>query len=129
MEGEILFGGSCHQERRLRKMTLTPITSKSESKEAFLAFQTRARAGARSSVQEVGWPGGHGRFPVHWKAKHGFWTVLHAKLDNRYWIACGTQPPAETRKSLNITCAINPPKTGHNGRYARLLLQDSGRAY
>src|SRR6266851_9556317 len=106
-------------------MNLTPITAKNDAQDAFVRVRTALTKGAKSSVKEVGWPGGHGKYTVYWHADYGFWTLLRTHLDNRFWLAFGTQNPFKATKSLDITCEINPPKSGRNGRCAGVFLRDS----
>jgi hypothetical protein len=109
-------------------MTFTAITTKKDVREAYVALRDDLTKNAASAVVAVGWPGGHGKFTVHWHGKQGLWVLLQTnRLTNRYWCAYGTQSPRD-HKYVNITCEINPPKSGRNGRCAGVFIRDSSGA-
>jgi hypothetical protein len=110
-------------------MTFTLLWRKTEVREALAALRRDLSKGAQFLVRDVGWPGGHGRYRIEWQPAHRFWTAVRSDVKNRHWIAFGTQNPADPKKSLNITCEINPPKEGVNRRCAGAFLRGSDGAF
>jgi hypothetical protein len=55
---------------------------------------------------------------VHWHIKYDFWTIVDSNpTKNRPWISFGIQNPSDNEHaSLRITCEINVPKLGTDGR-------------
>src|SRR5688572_26120611 len=106
-------------------MNLSPITTRSESKNAFNELKSCLVAGAKKFRRKVGWPGNHGEFTLYWHEDEGFWVVFGEEELSRYWCAYGTMDP-NTRASVDITCEINPPTEGIDRRCAGVFLKDSG---
>ena len=105
-------------------MNLSPITTRKESKIAFDALKSCLMSGAKKLTREVGWRGGHDRFPLHWHETAGFWVFFGKELSH-YWCPYGTMDP-NSHSSVNITCEINPPTEGIDRRYGGIFLKDSG---
>ncbi|HXW93278.1 MAG TPA: HNH endonuclease signature motif containing protein [Terriglobales bacterium] len=109
---------------------LTPVENRNDSDKAFAELRTVLTKGTRSFKRDIGWPSGHGEYRVYWHDNYGFWALPQYRTTNsssRFWFAYGTQDPAK-RKHLKMTCEINPPKSGRNGRCAGVFLRNSGGA-
>ena len=107
-----------------RDMNLSPITNRKEGKIAFEALRSCLSARSKKLKRNVGWPGGHGKFNLHWQEDAGFWVVFDLKERSRYWCAYGTMDP-NPHSSKNITCEINPPTEGIDRRCGGVFLKDS----
>jgi hypothetical protein len=105
-------------------MNLSPITTRKESKIAFNALRSSLIAGSKKFKRNVGWPGGHGEFTLHWHEDAHFWVVLDLE-ESRYWCPYGTMDP-NSYSSVEITLEINPPTEGINRRCGGIFLKDSG---
>ncbi len=101
---------------------LTAITEITEIRAAYNILRERIRTGDKNLRRSIGWRGGSGKYTVHWHEKHKFWAILRTDLDNRYVIEFGIQNPVVT-KSMELTCEINPPKSGVNRSCAGVFLK------
>jgi hypothetical protein len=106
-------------------MSLSPITRRTENRNALAALRSCLSRGAEKFRREVGWPGGHDEFTVYWHEGAGFWVIFGLEELSRYWCGYGTMDP-KSYKSLHITCEINPPKEGIDRRCGGVFLRDSG---
>jgi hypothetical protein len=106
-------------------MNLSPITIRKENKIAFDALRSCLIAGSKKFKRNVGWPGEHGEYTLHWHEDAGFWVVFGLEELAQYWCAYGTMDP-NSHNSVEITCEINPPTEGIDRRCAGIFLKDSG---
>lgn len=106
-------------------MSLTPITNSKEIREAFVVVSTNLKKGTKPfKKQQVGWPGGSGKYTVYWRSKERIWSMLEPRqIENRYRVSFGTEQPPQP-KSLSITCEMNPPFRKYNRRIAGAFLKD-----
>ncbi len=109
-------------------MNLTPITSRSEVRAAFRLLKSSLTQNATRLRRNVGWPSGDDEFTLYWHEKQAFWVVFGFESLSRYWCAYGTANPTDSRRSLPITCEINPPLSGINRGCGGLFLKDSAAA-
>lgn len=106
-------------------MNLSPITTRKEGKIAFQALKSCLIGGAKNFKRQVGWPGEHGEFTLHWHESARFWVVFGLQELSRYWCAYGTMDP-NSHRSVDVTCEINPPTEGIDRRCGGIFLKDSG---
>jgi hypothetical protein len=79
----------------------------------------------------VGWPGGRGRLPLHWRKGERFWVHFGEadQASTHHRLLLGTENPAKAA-SVSITCEVNPPLEGVNRKCAGAFLRDAaGRIY
>lgn len=102
----------------------TMLTDRREIARAQQTFEKMIKS-ARISVQEgvLGHPGGRIESRIYLLEQFGFWAAFHEE-SNRYWNAFGLLKGARLSQ-LMITCEINFPFDGTNGRIAGCLLKDS----
>jgi hypothetical protein len=105
---------------------LSPITDKVECKRSFAALKSYLIDGAAKFRRVIGWPSGHDEFTVYWHQKAEFWVAFGVGELSRYWCAYGTTDPTDTHRSLEITCEINPPRSGVDRRCGGVFLADAG---
>ena len=104
-------------------MSLTPIINECEVTIAYAKLVKTFETGANTLLRKVGWPGGHGQFPLHWHPKEGVWALFAAGKPHRYSCGFGTINP-EHRDSVQMVCHINPPRRGINRRCQGVFLTD-----
>src|SRR5712691_9514729 len=81
-------------------------------------------SGCQKYDRYVGWQGGGQDCEVFWDSDLGLWSSFQTKRrENRYVLFFGTEDP-NLKKSLSISCEINPLKSGINLRCAGSLLMD-----
>jgi|ERR1700680_4289938 len=109
-------------------MTLTPLTKKSEIRKAYGALVTSLKSGAVKRRNVVGWKGGNDVFTLYWHPDEQFWVVFSVGDFGGFWCPYGTADPTR-RKTVGITCEINPPEEGVNRRKGGVFLRDSANNF
>lgn len=105
-------------------MNLTPLTNADEIRRAYDGLVNIMIADAEELEREVGYQGGGGRYPVHWRSRDHMWSLTSTPAEaNRYWCCFGTEDPTVT-SSLTISAEINPPREGINRRCAGVFAAD-----
>ena len=84
------------------------LTSKRDCMIAFRTLKTTLQADTKIyKDHKLGWPGGSGRFDVHWNRDLGYWCYLDlAKNLNRFWCVYGLDDPKD-EQMLSLTVEIN----------------------
>lgn len=110
-------------------MTLTPLTSSTEIRNAFNSLSRRI-SGGLPFQRTVGWKGGSKGHTVYWHPQVGIWGLFQPDIDGtRHWFAFGTTDP-NAANELSIVCEINPPNGVPNRRCAGVFLHNqSDRLY
>jgi hypothetical protein len=112
-------------------MALTPVTDPDEISAAYKQLSANLKRDAKSfHKQDVGWPGGSGRYTVYWRPKERFWSMLESSTKEQwYWCSFGTEKPPQAR-SISIVCEINPPFRSYDRMLGGAFLRDNtGNVY
>jgi hypothetical protein len=105
-------------------MSLIPLTNAETIQRSVTTVIANLQKHAHKISRKVGWHGGGGEFPIHWRPAEGFWFLVDELREaSRYWICFGLQDPTQIN-NLTIVAEINPTKSGINRRNAGFFVQD-----
>ena len=109
--------------------TLEVCSDRQDIKRAFGQLRDALYAETDRLRKVIGWQGGSDEFDVRWRQNEGYWCLLHVNpTEDRFWCPFGLDD-ARSRRTLSITCEINPPKAGVNRRGAGMFLVDARKRF
>lgn len=109
-------------------MSLSPIISAAEIRQARKTLLATLRRGCRPYRRWIGWRGGSGEYDVEWNPHDGFWFQANPSPYYGRWIIWfGNDDPISARM-LNIVCEVNPPDDGINRQCAGLFVSETDSA-
>lgn len=107
-------------------MKLQRVTAAEEIRKAYGVLSRRLRHGTKGCPRTIGYRGGRVTKPVRWHPEHRFWSLIEA--GETWWCPFGTQDPS-AHEALRITCEINCPKTGTDGRNGGVFWRRGEKLY